>query len=88
MNSTGLPVKRQISIKKPKIASANKKVRVDEERNEFVYHSKEENPLPNFKQAMYSTKPHGMIHGFSANTHQGLSRNYNEDRVSIIMNIS
>ena len=29
-----------------------------------------------------------MVRGYAANTHQGLIRNYNEDRVSIILNIS
>jgi protein phosphatase 2C family protein 2/3 len=58
------------------------------EPSDFIYHTKEQNPLPNFKPAMYSTKPHALIHSFAANTHQGISRNYNEDRVSIIMNIS
>ena len=28
-----------------------------------------------------------MVRGYAANTHQGLIRNYNEDRVSIILNI-
>ena len=28
-----------------------------------------------------------MVRGYAANTHQGLVRNYNEDRVSIILNI-
>jgi len=30
----------------------------------------------------------GVVRGYAANTHQGLVRNYNEDRVSIILNIS
>ena len=36
---------------------------------------------------MYSDKSHGVINAFGANTHQGLSRNYNEDKVTIITNI-
>lgn len=34
------------------------------------------------------TKSNGAVKGYSANTYQGLVRNYNEDRVSIILNIS
>lgn len=30
----------------------------------------------------------GIISTYAANTHQGLIRNYNEDRVSIILNIT
>lgn len=35
-----------------------------------------------------STKENGIIRAYAVNTHQGISRNYNEDRVSIILNIS
>lgn len=34
-----------------------------------------------------SIKGHGVVAGYAANTHDGLVRNYNEDRVSIILNI-
>ena len=30
----------------------------------------------------------GFIHAYTANTYQGLVRNYNEDRVSIIINMA
>lgn len=33
-------------------------------------------------------KSNGIVKAYSANTYQGLVRNYNEDRVSIILNIS
>jgi serine/threonine protein phosphatase PrpC len=36
---------------------------------------------------MFSEKPHGVMNAFGANTHQGISRNYNEDKVAIIANI-
>lgn len=35
-----------------------------------------------------SAKKSGIVKAFSANTHKGLIRNYNEDRVSIVVNIS
>ncbi|CAI2359840.1 unnamed protein product [Moneuplotes crassus] len=42
--------------------------------------------LPNYDQPTLSTKELGNIFGFAANTNQGINRNYNEDRVSIIIN--
>lgn len=44
--------------------------------------------LPNFEPIRFSDKSHGIIKGFSVCTNQGLVRNYNEDRVSVILNIS
>jgi protein phosphatase 2C family protein 2/3 len=35
-----------------------------------------------------SIKPIGVIRSYAANTYQGIVRNYNEDRVSIILNIA
>jgi protein phosphatase 2C family protein 2/3 len=46
------------------------------------------NPLENFEKAKFATKSHGLITSYSANTHQGIQRNYNEDRVSIILNMT
>jgi len=45
-------------------------------------------PLLNFVKAKFGAKVHGMVSSYAANTHQGISRNYNEDRVTIIMNIA
>ena len=44
--------------------------------------------LPNHDEARHSTKGSGMIQAYAANTNQGVFRNYNEDRVSIILNIT
>lgn len=44
--------------------------------------------LPSFEEARHSTKDNGMIQAYAANTNQGVFRNYNEDRVSIILNIT
>jgi len=48
----------------------------------------EDNPLQNFERAKYASKTHGLITSYAANTHQGIQRNYNEDRVSIILNMT
>jgi hypothetical protein len=37
--------------------------------------------------AKFSMKSFGIVKGYGANTNQGLVRNYNEDRVSIILNV-
>ena len=46
------------------------------------------NPLKNYELAKFASKTHGLITSYAANTHQGISRNYNEDRVSIILNMT
>ena len=45
-------------------------------------------PFNNFDQSKTSSKPMGIIRAYGANTYQGLVRNYNEDRVSIIINMN
>jgi len=47
-----------------------------------------ENPLKNYELAKFASKTHGLITSYAANTHQGIQRNYNEDRVSIILNMN
>lgn len=43
--------------------------------------------FPHYDVSKYSSKSLGVIRAYSANTHQGTIRDYNEDRVSIILNI-
>lgn len=43
--------------------------------------------FPYYDVSKYSSKSLGVIRAYSANTHQGTIRDYNEDRVSIILNI-
>lgn len=43
--------------------------------------------LPNFETTKCSAKENGVIKSYAANTNQGVIRNYNEDRVSIVLNI-
>lgn len=42
--------------------------------------------LPKFDTAKVICKNFGLVKGFCVNTHQGIVRNYNEDRVSILLN--
>lgn len=44
--------------------------------------------LPPFEPTKCSTKSNGVIKAYGVNTHQGIVRNYNEDRVAIILNIA
>lgn len=41
-----------------------------------------------YEATKYSNKPSNIIRAYAANTYQGIIRNYNEDRVSIILNIA
>lgn len=43
--------------------------------------------IPNKEPTKFSVKKNGMVKAYAANTNQGIVRNYNEDRVSIILNI-
>ena len=43
--------------------------------------------IPNHEATKCSFKRNGIVRAYAANTNQGLVRNYNEDRVSIILNI-
>lgn len=43
--------------------------------------------IPKFEPSKCSVKKTGIIKCYAANTHHGLVRNYNEDRVAIILNI-
>jgi len=44
--------------------------------------------LPNYEPIRFSDKAHGLVRGFAVCTNQGLVRNYNEDRVSVVLNIA
>lgn len=43
--------------------------------------------IPNHEPTKCSYQRNGIVRGYAANTNQGLVRTYNEDRVSIILNI-
>lgn len=44
--------------------------------------------LPPVEPSKTATKENGLIKSYAVNTHQGISRNYNEDRVSVTLNIT
>lgn len=43
--------------------------------------------IPNYEPTKFSLKKNGQVRAYAATTNQGLVRSYNEDRVSIILNI-
>jgi len=43
--------------------------------------------IASYHPAKFACKKNGVVSSYAANTHQGIVRNYNEDRVSIILNI-
>ena len=44
--------------------------------------------FPFYESTKCSTKSTGQVKAYAVNTYQGIIRNYNEDRVSIILNIT
>jgi len=54
-------------------------------RNENI---EDENEIPTLGPTKHSIKENGFVQAYAANTHKGLVRDYNEDRVAIILNIS
>ena len=44
--------------------------------------------VPRVEAVRFIERPNGTIKGYAVNTYHGLVKNYNEDRVSIIMNIT
>ncbi len=46
-----------------------------------------QNFVKTYEPSKYASKKNGVVSSYAANTHQGIVRNYNEDRVSIILNI-
>ena len=46
-----------------------------------------ESTLPYYEPTKCSSGRNGIIKAYAANTNQGIVRDYNEDRVSIILNI-
>jgi len=43
--------------------------------------------LPAWEPTKCSVRENGIVAGYAANTNQGIIRDYNEDRVSIVLNI-
>jgi len=44
--------------------------------------------ISSFDESKCSIKSNGIVKAYGANTHQGSTRNYNEDRVAIILNMA
>jgi protein phosphatase PTC2/3 len=60
-----------------------------QQRDEYIEMEREQ--IAKFKHnyyaAKFASKKNGVVATYAANTHAGMVRNYNEDRVSIILNI-
>lgn len=56
-------------------------------KSNLVNHKILLSPFRYYEDAKYSTKSYGSIISYGVNTNQGQVRNYNEDRVSIILNV-
>eukprot|EP00357_Protocruzia_adherens_P027163 CAMPEP_0114995738 /NCGR_PEP_ID=MMETSP0216-20121206/13908_1 /TAXON_ID=223996 /ORGANISM="Protocruzia adherens, Strain Boccale" /LENGTH=676 /DNA_ID=CAMNT_0002359837 /DNA_START=319 /DNA_END=2349 /DNA_ORIENTATION=+ len=66
------------SCQTPTASSGNSKVGMFQSNNSGI---------PNHEPTKCSLKKSGLVSAYAANTNQGIVRNYNEDRVSIILNI-
>ena len=73
-------IKRNIS-NDGKVRSENKNQNIDYYMN--ILSSK----FKKYENAKYGTRSNGCITGYGVNTNQGSVRSYNEDRVSIILNV-
>ena len=59
--------------------------KIDESTKSLTYFSKLSYPL--YKNAKQSEKSFDLISSYAANTYKGTVRNYNEDRISVIVNV-
>jgi len=69
------------------ILDKDKFITSNDESNFTLNHYNCHTKIKKFENAKFGMKPNGVITSYGANTHQGLYRNYNEDRVSIILNV-
>ena len=51
-----------------------------------IEQNSQKSTLPNHEPPKFSRQSNGFVLSYGANTNQGIYRNYNEDRVSIILN--
>lgn len=65
----------------------NKNAYIPMEIKKGYLSSYRESDLPYFDPTKCSSRKNGVVKAYAANTNQGLIRNYNEDRVAIILNI-
>lgn len=71
------------SQNQPSNASLNSRLKFDDKQIQAAHRL----VIPNDDPTKTSTKRTGVVRAYAANTNQGLIRNYNEDRVSIITNL-
>lgn len=87
------PVKQVDEIVREEIFIQPKSFRI-EDRGMRVYENEHPAlpkvlvPISNFEPAKHSKNGHGTIRAYSASTNQGPVREYNEDRVAIILNFT
>jgi protein phosphatase 2C family protein 2/3 len=76
--------------KKPNLPSTSKKIqKIEPLAPSLPLSSKLPlSQIPKILSSRHSSKQNGLLTSYAANTHNGNIRTYNEDRVSIILNIS
>lgn len=56
-------------------------------KDSLNFEMKTEKNIPETEMVKYSSRKNGQVRAYAANTNSGPIRNYNEDRISIILNI-
>ena len=79
-------IRNEIEIKCPSFAPMNREIRRNKNTHPLL--PKLLVPIKNFEKAKHSLKSNGIVKAYAASTNQGPVREYNEDRVAIILNIS
>jgi hypothetical protein len=76
-----------LNIKNSEIITLSTETIENQTQKFLTNHKVSFNNHSSYESAKYSSKPYGLIAGYAANTNQGQVRDYNEDRVSIILNV-
>jgi len=76
-----------LSTKNTEIITLSTETKENQNKKFLTNHKVSFNNHSSYEFAKYSSKPYGLIAGYAANTNQGQVRDYNEDRVSIILNV-
>jgi len=88
MTDRGIPNKKMRS--KSRLQPSNNNGSISDRRHHRtssdIVQSANGRQLPKFEQTKIILKKFGNVTGFGVNTHKGCIRNYNEDRVSILLN--
>lgn len=79
-------IRNEIEVKYPTVVSNMRDIRHHNNKRPIL--PKILSSISNFEKAKHSLKANGVVKAYAASTNQGPVRDYNEDRVAIILNIA